>query len=409
MKGIDIDVRDGIACPSSRSSIRSYPPSLEDRHDPNTVHPSAPPWGARHPRPGGRRRDRRRPTRRRRAPRRRPSASPTCSRRPDGDDSLAGGRAARRRGPGRRRGRLAQPDAPRLLRPDRRAVAPHRRDLQRQQPAPGARTSASTAGPTCPGRCARRSSTTTASSTSSPPGGATTPASARGSGPIPAGDGNTMMIGWEIDYNGVNQEMTAAQYNASIAATAAVLTPARPRRQLRPGPPGDQHHRQDRPVLHRPERDARRRGAGDGPAAGSWSSTVDNTTAGRFTASANWGTSAYSGQRYGADYRFANPVAASDAAWYKFAVPATGNYRVEAWWPATPGYNSAAPVHRRHQQRQPDRQRRPAGHRRAVARPGHLHPRRGRRQQGRRQPLDQRHRLRHRRRRPPHPRLTVIS
>ncbi|MEK8107861.1 N-acetylmuramoyl-L-alanine amidase [Micromonospora sp. M12] len=45
-----------------------------------------------------------------------------------------------------------------------------------------------------------------------------------GSGPIPSGDGNTLMIGWEIDYNGVNQEMTAAQYNASLAATAAVLT-----------------------------------------------------------------------------------------------------------------------------------------------------------------------------------------
>ncbi|HCT75353.1 MAG TPA: hypothetical protein DGG94_07115 [Micromonosporaceae bacterium] len=45
----------------------------------------------------------------------------------------------------------------------------------------------------------------------------------RGSGPIPAGDGNTMLIGWEIDYNGVSQSMTAAQYSASIAATAAVL------------------------------------------------------------------------------------------------------------------------------------------------------------------------------------------
>ncbi|WP_405060765.1 N-acetylmuramoyl-L-alanine amidase [Kribbella sp. NBC_01505] len=44
-----------------------------------------------------------------------------------------------------------------------------------------------------------------------------------GSGPIPVGDGNTMLIGWEIDYNGVNQQMTAAQYNASVAATAAVL------------------------------------------------------------------------------------------------------------------------------------------------------------------------------------------
>ncbi|HIW61602.1 MAG TPA: N-acetylmuramoyl-L-alanine amidase [Candidatus Stackebrandtia excrementipullorum] len=44
-----------------------------------------------------------------------------------------------------------------------------------------------------------------------------------GSGPIPAGDGNTMMVGWEIDYDGVNQEMSAAQYEASIAATVAVL------------------------------------------------------------------------------------------------------------------------------------------------------------------------------------------
>ncbi|MEU9506453.1 N-acetylmuramoyl-L-alanine amidase [Micromonospora sp. NPDC048170] len=45
----------------------------------------------------------------------------------------------------------------------------------------------------------------------------------RGSGPIPAGSGNTMLIGWEIDYNGVNQSMTGAQYAASVTATAAVL------------------------------------------------------------------------------------------------------------------------------------------------------------------------------------------
>jgi len=49
-----------------------------------------------------------------------------------------------------------------------------------------------------------------------------------GSGPIPAGDGNTLMVGWEIDYagdggGGVRQQMTAAQYDASVAATAAVL------------------------------------------------------------------------------------------------------------------------------------------------------------------------------------------
>ncbi|GIH03361.1 hypothetical protein Rhe02_14280 [Rhizocola hellebori] len=74
-----------------------------------------------------------------------------------------------------------------------------------------------------------------------------------------------------------------------------------------------------------------------------WTSTVDNTTAGRFTASDNWGTSSYSTQRFGADYRYANPEAISDAAWYKFAVPATATYRVEAWYPALPGYNTAAP------------------------------------------------------------------
>ncbi|MEV4689519.1 N-acetylmuramoyl-L-alanine amidase [Micromonospora echinospora] len=47
--------------------------------------------------------------------------------------------------------------------------------------------------------------------------------SSRGSGPIPAGDGNTLLVGWEIDYNGVDQRMTPAQYSASVLATAAVL------------------------------------------------------------------------------------------------------------------------------------------------------------------------------------------
>jgi N-acetyl-anhydromuramyl-L-alanine amidase AmpD len=75
----------------------------------------------------------------------------------------------------------------------------------------------------------------------------------------------------------------------------------------------------------------------------SWTSTVDNTTAGRFTASANWGTSSYSAQRHGADYRYANPQSISDAAWYKFAVPATASYRVEVWYPAVAGYNTSTP------------------------------------------------------------------
>ncbi|MEU5959688.1 N-acetylmuramoyl-L-alanine amidase [Micromonospora parva] len=163
-----------------------------------------------------------------------------------------------------------------------------------------------------------------------------------GSGPIPSGDGNTLMIGWEIDYNGVNQEMTAAQYNASVAATAAVLT------RLGRDSSYARGHRETSTTgkidpsfidLNVMRADVAAKMAGGA----AWSSTVDNTTSGRFTASANWGVSSYSSQRYGADYRYAEPVAASDVAWYRFNVPAAANYRVEAWWPANSGYNSAAP------------------------------------------------------------------
>ncbi|MDH2428329.1 N-acetylmuramoyl-L-alanine amidase [Sphaerisporangium sp. TRM90804] len=74
-----------------------------------------------------------------------------------------------------------------------------------------------------------------------------------------------------------------------------------------------------------------------------WTATVDNSTAGAFSASGNWGTSAYSAQRHGADYRYAGPVASSDPAWYSTNVPSAGSYRVEVWYPADPGYNSSAP------------------------------------------------------------------
>ncbi|MGI5162574.1 family 10 glycosylhydrolase [Microbispora sp. CA-102843] len=62
-----------------------------------------------------------------------------------------------------------------------------------------------------------------------------------------------------------------------------------------------------------------------------------------FTASSAWGVSAYSAQRYGADYRFATPVAASDPAWFTATIPSAGSYRVEVWYPSDPGYNSATP------------------------------------------------------------------
>ena len=72
--------------------------------------------------------------------------------------------------------------------------------------------------------------------------------------------------------------------------------------------------------------------------------TVDNATSGRFTASGNWGTSSWSSQRYGSDYRFATPnTTSSDAAWYKMNIPSTGSYLVEVWYPADPGYNDATP------------------------------------------------------------------
>ena len=167
---------------------------------------------------------------------------------------------------------------------------------------------------------------------------------ARASGPIPAGDGNTMLIGWEIDYNGVSQSMSAAQYNASLKATAAVL-----RRLGRTASYARGHRETSTTGKIDPsfvDLDVMRADVAallNAPPPTGFSSIVDNSTAGRFTASANWGTSSFSGQRFGADYRFANPVAASDPAWYRFAVPETGTYRVDAWWPANSGYSGSAP------------------------------------------------------------------
>jgi Domain of unknown function (DUF1906) len=74
-----------------------------------------------------------------------------------------------------------------------------------------------------------------------------------------------------------------------------------------------------------------------------WSTIVDNSDTARFTASTNWGTSSYSTQRYGADYRFAAPVSASDPAWYKVDIPETATYDVSVWYPANNGYNNATP------------------------------------------------------------------
>jgi murein DD-endopeptidase MepM/ murein hydrolase activator NlpD len=72
--------------------------------------------------------------------------------------------------------------------------------------------------------------------------------------------------------------------------------------------------------------------------------TADNATAGRFTAGADWGTSAWSAQRFDVNYRFATPdTTASDPAWFKLNVPTTASYRVETWYPADAGYNDSTP------------------------------------------------------------------
>jgi hypothetical protein len=74
-----------------------------------------------------------------------------------------------------------------------------------------------------------------------------------------------------------------------------------------------------------------------------FSTIIDNATPGRFTASENWLTSSYSSERYGADYRYANPAAVSDVAYFKADIPAEGNYRIDAWYPGIAGYNTATP------------------------------------------------------------------
>ncbi|GIG68872.1 N-acetylmuramoyl-L-alanine amidase [Phytomonospora endophytica] len=80
-----------------------------------------------------------------------------------------------------------------------------------------------------------------------------------------------------------------------------------------------------------------------GGGGGGFSTIVDNASS-RFTGSGNWAASAWSAQRYDADYRYATPdTTTSDAAWYKVAIPTAGAYYVDVWHPADTGYNNATP------------------------------------------------------------------
>ena len=71
---------------------------------------------------------------------------------------------------------------------------------------------------------------------------------------------------------------------------------------------------------------------------------VDNSNAGRFSASSSWGRSSYSPDRYGRNYRFARPGAGQDPAMFRIRVPSTGRYTVYARWPANAGYNRRSRV-----------------------------------------------------------------
>jgi len=69
---------------------------------------------------------------------------------------------------------------------------------------------------------------------------------------------------------------------------------------------------------------------------------VDNSDPG-FSASGNWSTANWAGDKYGADYRHRSTQAISDAASWTTNLPSSGTYRVSAWWSASSNRASAAP------------------------------------------------------------------
>lgn len=81
----------------------------------------------------------------------------------------------------------------------------------------------------------------------------------------------------------------------------------------------------------------------DGSGGGGGFEAIVDSTGGNFTVSGNWGSSSWNTQAYGSHYYFAEPVLASDAAWFQATIPDAGTYQVDAWWPADPGYNNNTP------------------------------------------------------------------
>jgi N-acetyl-anhydromuramyl-L-alanine amidase AmpD len=68
---------------------------------------------------------------------------------------------------------------------------------------------------------------------------------------------------------------------------------------------------------------------------------VDNASR-RFRATSDWGTSTYSSQKAGKDYRFIRPKSGPGSAKFLVRFPSKGRYAIYARWPADPGYNARA-------------------------------------------------------------------
>jgi peptidoglycan/xylan/chitin deacetylase (PgdA/CDA1 family) len=75
--------------------------------------------------------------------------------------------------------------------------------------------------------------------------------------------------------------------------------------------------------------------------AGRYAQIADDVSV-RFSASGNWETSSSNPERNGLAYHYAQPGAVSDPARFRVGIPQSTTYRVYAWWPADPNYNSAS-------------------------------------------------------------------
>ena len=69
-----------------------------------------------------------------------------------------------------------------------------------------------------------------------------------------------------------------------------------------------------------------------------WSRIIDSVDA-----SGAWETGSTNAGKYGANYRYVRPAPVSDTAWFTADLPASGQYRVEAWYPSGSSYNTATP------------------------------------------------------------------